>query len=1154
MAIPSLLGSYIDETYQRVVQTNSLRNEFADGLGNPIPFLTNNTATGSYGSFFDTGSYFATSATTIYSMSLSTTDISNGVYISGSSNPYNTFIKFTNAGVYNIQFSAQFSNNDNTGQDVSIWLRKNDNSSVNDLADTNGIVTVPPRKGFTNGQIIASWNYFVTVAPNDYIQLLWHAPIANVITLETIATGSNPTHPRTPAVILTANRVDQFLSNTGSFTGSFTGSLLGTASYALTASYAMNGGGSGLSGGTNNYIPLWSGSNALTSSIIYQNNNKIGIGTTSPQTLLHISSGSGYMAFPYEIALIEKDKDTKFGVYTSTNTPASGAAAIVLGYTNYLTENGYFPGFEYQLIGQPVDDDNFIRYNFLQRDNSGVVVGAKVDLFNIYANGTVAINSPNADSKLGIGTSNPTSNVSVVKDGNGLTIGVTDGAVGFAINRDALTGTIFNSSFNAYQFTQQGNGFEFQEYSGSGTFIDRLTFSNGNFGIRTLTPQYSLDISGSANIEDKLQNGYNVLATGGNSHAEGDSTWASGESSHAEGQRVTASGDFSHAEGYHTLAYGAWSHTEGSNTITENDYAHAEGQYTRASGQSSHAEGDSTYAVGGASHTEGYFTTASGDYSHAEGDHTSANGTGAHAEGYYTVANGNYSHAQGDTTIADGPTSHAEGQNTFATGVASHAEGYSTHATDLYAHAEGYSTTAYGNSSHAEGSNAYAQGFYSHAEGQSTTTIGIASHAEGYGANAIGDYSHAEGASTLAIGEGSHAEGMSSLATGPNSHAEGNNNYAVGSYSHAEGNQSITGYRSEFIDSGTVETTVPGASSEIQVNGNLTAIFTPSSQMVLIYDDFSYNTLDTVFSSSFDGTYTTIYFTNIGSGEYIGFILSPGNSSGEFSHAEGGNTVAFGIASHAEGYYTHANTFYSHAEGINTYTDGNYSHAEGNATYTSGVASHAEGSQTQAAGSYSHAEGIRTEAAGEGSHAEGTATYAGGDYSHAEGSGSAARGAGSHAAGLGTIANGDYQSTIGQYNISNSNQSAFIIGNGTDDANRSNLLVASGTTVEITGSLALPTGIGIIDAYQDYTIPSGSGIYKISAGNPITLGMGSLVFPSLVEGASLTVINVGNYDATIASPNPITANGSNIGAITSKTIWNFYGIDGNWYGGRLNNT
>lgn len=36
MAIPSLLGSYVDETYQRLVQVSG--SEFADGLGNPISF------------------------------------------------------------------------------------------------------------------------------------------------------------------------------------------------------------------------------------------------------------------------------------------------------------------------------------------------------------------------------------------------------------------------------------------------------------------------------------------------------------------------------------------------------------------------------------------------------------------------------------------------------------------------------------------------------------------------------------------------------------------------------------------------------------------------------------------------------------------------------------------------------------------------------------------------------------------------------------------------------------------------------------------------------------------------------------------------------------------------------------------------------------
>jgi hypothetical protein len=41
MAIPSLLGSYIDQTYQRLVQTQG--GEFADGLGNTITFGTTNT-------------------------------------------------------------------------------------------------------------------------------------------------------------------------------------------------------------------------------------------------------------------------------------------------------------------------------------------------------------------------------------------------------------------------------------------------------------------------------------------------------------------------------------------------------------------------------------------------------------------------------------------------------------------------------------------------------------------------------------------------------------------------------------------------------------------------------------------------------------------------------------------------------------------------------------------------------------------------------------------------------------------------------------------------------------------------------------------------------------------------------------------------------
>lgn len=237
-----------------------------------------NAATGSYGSFYDTGSYGPASNTLIYSMSFSTTDISNGVFISGSTNPYNTYIKFTNPGIYNVQFSAQFSNSGQNADDVAVWIRKNDSSYVNDIPDSSGICTVPAKKANTNGQLIASWNYFVSASANDYIQLLWHPSASGIISLETIAAGTSPIHPRTPAVILTANRVDTFLSNTGSFsgsfTGNFTGSLFGTASYVLTSSFAST------ASFAPNYVTS-SSFNTFSSSVYGQLGTKANIGSNN---------------------------------------------------------------------------------------------------------------------------------------------------------------------------------------------------------------------------------------------------------------------------------------------------------------------------------------------------------------------------------------------------------------------------------------------------------------------------------------------------------------------------------------------------------------------------------------------------------------------------------------------------------------------------------------------------------------------------------------------------------------------------------------------------------------------------------------------------------------------------------------------------------
>lgn len=143
-----------------------------------------------------------------------------------------------------------------------------------------------------------------------------------------------------------------------------------------------------------------------------------------------------------------------------------------------------------------------------------------------------------------------------------------------------------------------------------------------------------------------------------------------------------------------------------------------------------------------------------------------------------------------------------------------------------------------------------------------------------------------------------------------------------------------------------------------------------------------------------------------------------GTPVGEYSTAEGNDTIAIGNKSHAEGFETTAR--------------GNISHSEGCTTTASGSCSHSEGNMTKASGDYSHAEGFSTKASGKISHAEGSTTTASGNYSHAEGCNTTASNIASHANGhfsVNMITGGDINNTVG---------TAFVIGNGTEINARSN--------------------------------------------------------------------------------------------------------------------
>lgn len=152
-----------------------------------------------YGSVYGAFSSSATQTGSISAgtvMTVSQTDVADGITVASTS-------RFTvpNTGVYNLQFSSQFTNSESTQEDIAIWVKINGT----DVSNTASIVTVAGRKNpATPGKLIAGWNFFLNMNANQYAELAWQPTSANV-TMSAITTAA--TYPAVPSVIVTMNQV-----------------------------------------------------------------------------------------------------------------------------------------------------------------------------------------------------------------------------------------------------------------------------------------------------------------------------------------------------------------------------------------------------------------------------------------------------------------------------------------------------------------------------------------------------------------------------------------------------------------------------------------------------------------------------------------------------------------------------------------------------------------------------------------------------------------------------------------------------------------------------------------------------------------------------------------------------------------------------------
>ena len=170
-------------------------NQIDSAFGNLLDTTGGKYINFPYGAFSSDADQTATINTATL-MTLNTTDFANQVSISSSK------ITVENAGIYNLQFSAQFQNTNTAFQDVYIWLRQN---GV-DITGSTGFVSIPNRHAGTDGHTIVGWNYFLSMAENDYIEIYWSIPNA-AVSIQHLAASGTPTKPSTQSVVATLSFV-----------------------------------------------------------------------------------------------------------------------------------------------------------------------------------------------------------------------------------------------------------------------------------------------------------------------------------------------------------------------------------------------------------------------------------------------------------------------------------------------------------------------------------------------------------------------------------------------------------------------------------------------------------------------------------------------------------------------------------------------------------------------------------------------------------------------------------------------------------------------------------------------------------------------------------------------------------------------------------
>jgi hypothetical protein len=150
-----------------------------------------------YGSFYSTATQTATSINTAKEVTLNTTDLSSGVFLSGSPQ---SRINVDTDGIYNLQLSVQLDKTAGGTAEFYIWFRKN---GV-DVTDSASQIRIQGN----NAEIFSALNYFFSLKAGDYIEIMFSV---SDLSVELLAVPATAPHPGIPSIIVTvSNNIQGF--------------------------------------------------------------------------------------------------------------------------------------------------------------------------------------------------------------------------------------------------------------------------------------------------------------------------------------------------------------------------------------------------------------------------------------------------------------------------------------------------------------------------------------------------------------------------------------------------------------------------------------------------------------------------------------------------------------------------------------------------------------------------------------------------------------------------------------------------------------------------------------------------------------------------------------------------------------------------------